>query len=143
MSLAYLICGPPGSGKTTYVKEHMIEGDLVVDLDAIASALAGGGHYARNGAIRDAALLVKEMLLSQPFDDVRAIWLIDSGQTKKRRDKIRGRLTRDPNRRLSVVMLEVPASECIKRILRDERRAKRAEQWKEIVYKWWRDYEPE
>lgn len=30
-----LICGPPGSGKTTYVKEHAKPGDLVIDLDEL------------------------------------------------------------------------------------------------------------
>lgn len=30
-----LICGPPGSGKTSYVTEHATNGDLVIDLDRI------------------------------------------------------------------------------------------------------------
>ena len=34
-----VVCGPPASGKTTYVKQHMIPGDIVVDLDAIIDAI--------------------------------------------------------------------------------------------------------
>ena len=36
-----VITGPPGSGKTTWVKENMKDGDIVLDLDAIKAALLG------------------------------------------------------------------------------------------------------
>lgn len=34
-----IVCGPPCSGKSTYVREHMQPGDLVVDYDDIAQRL--------------------------------------------------------------------------------------------------------
>jgi hypothetical protein len=40
-----LVCGPPASGKTTYVERHKQAGDIVIDLDAIASAMAGSGMH--------------------------------------------------------------------------------------------------
>lgn len=39
MPEVYLVCGPPCSGKTTYVNEHRQPGDLVVDYDDIARRL--------------------------------------------------------------------------------------------------------
>lgn len=36
-----VVTGPPASGKTTYVREHATAEDVVIDLDAIASALRG------------------------------------------------------------------------------------------------------
>lgn len=36
-----LITGPPGSGKTTYARENMGDGDILVDLDVIKAALIG------------------------------------------------------------------------------------------------------
>ena len=36
-----MVCGPPGSGKTTYVRERAGPGDMVIDLDVIRSQLAG------------------------------------------------------------------------------------------------------
>jgi 5-methylcytosine-specific restriction protein A len=37
--LCTVVCGPPGAGKTYYVQQHRADGDLVYDLDVIASAL--------------------------------------------------------------------------------------------------------
>ena len=33
------VCGPPGSGKTTYARQHAGERDLVWDLDEVAAAI--------------------------------------------------------------------------------------------------------
>jgi predicted kinase len=40
-----LVCGPPASGKSTYVEQHKGEHDLIVDLDVIASEMAGTGLH--------------------------------------------------------------------------------------------------
>jgi hypothetical protein len=40
-----IVCGPPASGKTTYVKDHAAPADLVIDLDDIGSRLSGGSLH--------------------------------------------------------------------------------------------------
>ena len=40
MQRVILVWGPPASGKTTYVKKHMADGDMVIDLDAIKHAIS-------------------------------------------------------------------------------------------------------
>jgi hypothetical protein len=37
-----IVCGPPCSGKTTYVNKNKSKGDIVIDLDAICMALKPG-----------------------------------------------------------------------------------------------------
>lgn len=34
-----IVCGPPCSGKSTYVEEHRSDGDIVIDLDAIMTEI--------------------------------------------------------------------------------------------------------
>jgi predicted kinase len=36
-----IVCGPPGSGKTTYVREHKWDEDLIWDFDAVMQAITG------------------------------------------------------------------------------------------------------
>ena len=43
----YVVCGPPGCGKTTYVYEHAQPRDLVWDFDRVAAMLTVGLESAR------------------------------------------------------------------------------------------------
>ncbi|MCJ2010442.1 ATP-binding protein [Methylobacterium sp. J-092] len=36
-----IVCGPPGSGKSTYIRERIEPRDILIDLDAIMSGLSG------------------------------------------------------------------------------------------------------
>nr|WP_280371139.1 AAA family ATPase [Nocardia wallacei] len=40
--MLYVVTGPPAAGKSTYCREHAQHGDIVIDHDALAVALAGG-----------------------------------------------------------------------------------------------------
>jgi hypothetical protein len=43
----YVVYGPPAAGKTTWVAERAKDGDLVIDIDALADAIdpAGPSHH--------------------------------------------------------------------------------------------------
>ena len=48
----YLITGAPLSGKTTFAKEHMQEGDILLDIDDIWQTLSGQARYIKPNAIK-------------------------------------------------------------------------------------------
>jgi hypothetical protein len=43
----YVVTGPPTAGKSTWIQANAKPSDIVIDLDAIARALAGPGHEGR------------------------------------------------------------------------------------------------
>ncbi|MEU9946917.1 AAA family ATPase [Streptomyces sp. NPDC047939] len=66
--MLYVVTGPPGAGKSSYIQAHAKPVDIVIDLDLMALAMAGPGadhhdhsdillaitHRARYAAIREA-----------------------------------------------------------------------------------------
>lgn len=115
----YVICGPPGSGKTTFVQQHMQPGDLVLDMDAIVSALTGSGSaHPDYSGVMDAALSVREAVYQA----------IESGKTGKRAFVITSSSDRQQvealARRLrgSMHCMDTPEAECIRRICNDPTR---------------------
>lgn len=62
----YLITGAPLSGKTTFVREHMQEGDLVFDIDDLWQILSGQPRYIKPNTLKSMVfnlrLAVKEQI---------------------------------------------------------------------------------
>lgn len=59
----HIICGPPGSGKTTFVQKHMQPGDLILDMDAIVAALTGNkSTHPDYSNVMNTALAVRETI---------------------------------------------------------------------------------
>ena len=133
-----VVAGPPGAGKTTWVRERAAWGDLVVDFDALYTALSGLAVYDKPvelmpfvASARDAVL----ERLSVP-SQVKRAWVIQGAAKRADRDRYR-------QRGAQVVTLAVSPSECLLRIAADPRRRARLEQWKPIVEAWWTEYEPD
>jgi hypothetical protein len=77
-----VVCGPPGCGKTTYVREHKGEGDLVWDWDAVAAAITLEPMYSTwpDGAM-DFLLGIRERfcaIAAHGDGRVRRVWVIVS-----------------------------------------------------------------
>lgn len=132
-----IVAGPPGAGKTAYIEERAKWGDLVVDVDALYAALSMLPWYEKPDVLLPFVMEVRDAVLarlSRP-SQVRAAWVItseaDRGKLEKLSETLGGAL----------VVLEVNALECVRRISQDERRADRWEQWQEIVNAWWRKWE--
>ena len=70
-----VVCGKPGSGKTTFVRKNSGVASMVIDLDSIAAALnpAWGLHKDRPALVGDVLLRLREVLVRSGHSD---IWLI-------------------------------------------------------------------
>lgn len=129
-----LVCGPPCSGKTTWVREHEAPGDLVVDYDAIARDLGSPDPWDHPEVIRMLARSRRDAL----EDEVARMpsgtaWVIRSLPEAERRAAMARRL-----RATDVVVLDVPPDEALRRAARDGRPP-----WTPgVIRAWWRRYTP-
>ncbi len=137
---ATLVCGPPASGKTTYVAQRRRAGDLVLDLDAINSALSGLDWYMAGPEILPFALNARDAILdrlSRP-NDLRHAWVIAGAPKLAQRHPLAEHIN------ARVIVLEVAAEECKMRLEADERRplTSRSRQ-AAAIDDWWSSYERE
>ena len=59
----YLVYGSPCSGKTTYVKENMNAGDLIIDMDNIWQCISGQQRYSKPNRLKGVAFMVRDNLI--------------------------------------------------------------------------------
>jgi hypothetical protein len=68
----YVVCGPPGAGKSTWVEAHAHPGDIVWDLDKVADTVAQSPRYPRSPMVTDALMAMRRGLIHHLTHDKRA-----------------------------------------------------------------------
>ena len=135
--LVTVVCGPPGAGKSTWVRERMRWGDLLLDLDALYVAMSGLPQYDKPDTLLPFVMEARDAILERlvrPSEITRA-WVVTTAPKRLERDRLRRTL------KAKVIVIETSASECIKRIGCDERRSDRVDLWRDKVEGWWSNYE--
>lgn len=106
----YIVWGSPASGKTTYVKEHLQEGDLVVDLDAIRYAISFS--YKTSDNLLPIALGIREYLfqtIEEGKADCRNVWVIGCLPNSSEREHLANRINAD------LIHMDADYKTCIER----------------------------
>lgn len=132
-----IVCGPPASGKSTYIRDRAGPNDLIIDIDIIASEMAG---TATHGWDRDqwlnAAIYRRNDIigqLSRP-SDWSAAWLIVGEPKAKWRQWWATKL-----KPKAIIVIETPEIECIRRVKADPLRPWRGNS--DGITRWWFDYD--
>ena len=115
-----IICGPPCSGKTTYVNQHKAAGDIIIDLDAICMKLQPGYQHwssARNDESRTRltgrAIRIRNIMLARlPHAKAGRGWFIVSAPSQEERDWWQAKLGGE------LVLLNPGIEECKRRAIR-------------------------
>jgi 5-methylcytosine-specific restriction endonuclease McrA len=129
-----VIAGPPGSGKTTYVREHAHWGDLIVDVDALYHALSGLPWYEKPNILLPFVMEARDAVLQRLArkSDARRAWVITGEANYDRLQGLKKSLGAE-----AVVVMTTSSNDCMRNIYQDERRAKSAPLWEDLVRKWW------
>jgi hypothetical protein len=136
-SCVTLVCGPPGSGKTTFVTARAAWGDLIIDLDTLFQALSGLPLYDKPEGLLPFALAARAALYSRLDRAAVRAWVITGGASAAERQQLRLRWNAE------IIVLEVGPTTCIQRIGADPRRSARRDLWQPLVTQWWREYAPD
>lgn len=137
-----LVAGPPGSGKTTYVRSKKNRGDLVIDLDEIKSKLSGNPlHRSPDDPVllRRALFTRNRMINKFALESAHGetAWLISGAPSASERRHWRERAGAD------VTVLETSMDELKSRIASDASRRGREEEMISWAQRWWSEYEPD
>ncbi|MEV4173996.1 AAA family ATPase [Nonomuraea sp. NPDC049709] len=131
-----LVAGPPCSGKSSYVREHALASDLVVDYDRLAAALRVDGEmYAHLDSHRPFVAEARDAVLDRVIlgnHGVRRVWVMATAAKRAVRESYRRRYAAD------VVVVWAPEEVCLRRAM-----GERPQAWWGHVRGWFAAYEPD
>lgn len=136
----FIISGAPGSGKSTYVQKAKSNGDLVVDMDLIASALQGStDSHPDYEPVMDAVLATRDAIY-KIIENRKGKWnnayVITSNPSNLFVTTLAGRLSAE------VVKMDTSLEDCKDRISKDTSR-QNPEKDISLVDKWFSKNEEE
>ena len=139
MSRLTVVCGPPCSGKSTYVAERAEPGEIVLDFDVLYAGLTGLELYERADRPEVArAVWAGYFALVDRIRHDRSLkgWAILTGPARKTRSRFHAEGAH-------VVLLEVAREECLRRLADSDRPDTAKVQWRAFIDEWFDEYEPD
>lgn len=133
----YIVWGSPASGKSTYVRNHMDEGDLVIDLDLIKQSLSMSDKTNAKDNLLITALSVREHLYKLVESNeviCNNVWVVSGLPAKESRNRLKQRLGAE------LIYIKATKEQCYERALNDDERTNKELQ-KRIIDKWFETYE--
>lgn len=133
--MVYLVYGAPLSGKSTYVKDSMSEGDLVVDMDSIWQCVSGCDRYIKPNRLRSVVFRLRDDLLDMikyRFGKWSNAYLIGGYPLQSERERLMQELG------AREVFIDTSKEECIERLAADSERD--TEEWLKYIDEWFEKF---
>ena len=134
----WVVYGPPLSGKSTFVRQNMRRGDLVIDMDRLYAAVSMLPDYDKPDALLPNVLGVHNLLL----DNVRTrygkwggAWVVGGFADRYKREKVADDLGAE------LVFCQASREQCLGRLAMDEGRRCRQDEWRRYIDEWFERYQ--
>lgn len=132
----YLVYGSPLSGKSTYVKDNMSDGDMVIDIDMIWQSISYCDKYIKPNRLKSNVFSIRNHMI----DMVRMrqgnwlnAWVIGGYPLISERE----RLCRSLNAR--EIFIDTSKEECIQR-LHSNPDGRNIDDWEKYIEDWWENF---
>ena len=134
----YLIYGAPCSGKTTYVKNNMNIGDLIIDIDNLWEAISGEARYIKPNELKPIVFDIRNKLL----DSVKTrqgrwqcAWVISGSALLGDRMRLIETLGAEP------ILIDATKEECLQRLRKNPNG--RGVEYEQYIIDWFNQYQSE
>ena len=132
----FVVYGSPLSGKSSYVREAMAEGDLIIDMDSIWQCVSGCERYVKPNRLKSVVFAVRDNLL-ESVKYRRGKWLnayiIGGYPFQAERDRLIDSLG------AREVFINTDKDTCINRLLSCED-GRDVKEWTRYIEDWWSQY---
>ena len=135
----YLVYGPPLSGKTSFVREHMKRGDIVVDMDRLYAAVSMLPEYDKPDGLLSNVMAMQRTLIDNiktRFGKWHSAWIVGGYADRYRREQLADSLGAE------LIFCDVSQVECLSRLAVDTDRQHRQDEWRKYIDKWFMEYTP-
>ena len=131
----YIICGAPGSGKSTYVNQNATKDDIILDLDNILLEFTNGKIYDSAEIYLEEAIKKRNYYLNN-LNNMKAnrVWFIVSAPTAEERKHWKEQLNG------TIILMDTNINECLNRIRQDKRRSNNVIKYSIAVNKWFKKF---
>ena len=133
--MVYLVYGAPLSGKSTYVRDSMSDGDLVVDMDSIWQCVSGCDRYIKPNRLRSVVFRLRDDLIDMikyRFGKWSNAYLIGGYPLQSERERLMQELG------AREVFIDTSKEECIERLAADSERD--TEEWLKYIDEWFEKF---
>lgn len=133
----YIVYGAPLSGKKSFVKQNIMRGDIVIDIDSLYSAVSMLPSYDKPDNLFANVISIHNQLI----DNIRTrmgkwnnAWVIGGYADKHKREKLANDLSAE------LIFCNVEKEECFRRLSLDPDRKYRQDEWKRYIDRWFHEY---
>lgn len=133
--MVYLVYGAPLSGKSTYVKDSMSDGDLIIDMDSIWQCVSGCDRYQKPGRLKAVVFRVRDDLIDMVkyrFGKWSNAYIVGGYPLKSERERLMKELG------AREVFIDTSKEECIERLAADQERD--TEEWLKYIDDWFEKF---